>query len=539
MKKRLLTLEDLYAYYSSNSRSSHFSAKTDGDNIVVQVSGSLEFDDNSDSNIEGLLPVELHACHDLDNINGSFIAKENMENALPSFSNRPILGFIHIVDGQPEFYDHRMHLDEEGELVYDEVPVGIVCESCNARLEYNDDLEKNQVVVNGYIFEEYSKAAEILRRENQCDVSVELTIRELSYDAKEKRLNIENFYFSGVTILGKHPNGDPVKPGMIGSNIKLADFKQKNTNSLFSEKKLIEMLEKISDKLDSISNFTINKTTGKEENLVVDMENMEVTENLEVVQEEASDEVTETATEGDEVTEVETEDVTEDTPNEVDGEEEDTEEAYEGNDENDNVDEAEVEEEKYFKTFEISHDDIRCGLYKLLEDFEIADNTIYYITNVYNDHFVYEDWFTGTNTYGQKYSVVDDNISFDGERYNLHKELLTDAEYAELQSMRNNYAALVEYKENKEAEIAHNEKMSALEGYDSINNTEEYKNLVENIDNYSIEDISEKADAIVGKYARQGMQFSFNNNTDSKVKIILNPNAKIKKNQRSYAGLFD
>ena len=38
-KKRLLTLEDLYNYYSSNSKSSHFSAKDNNDNIVVQVNG--------------------------------------------------------------------------------------------------------------------------------------------------------------------------------------------------------------------------------------------------------------------------------------------------------------------------------------------------------------------------------------------------------------------------------------------------------------------------------------------------------------------
>lgn len=526
MKKRLLTLEDLYAHYSSNTRSSHFSAKNDGDNIVVQVNGSLKFDEKDNSNIEGLLPVTLYACHDLDNINGSFIAKENMEDALPSFSNRPILGYIHIVDGQPEFYDHRMHLDDDGELVYDEVPVGIVCESCNAHLEYNEDLKKDQVVVNGYIFEEYSKAADILRREGKCDVSVELTIRELSYDAKEKQLNIENFYFSGVTILGKHPNGDPVRPGMTGSNIKLADFKQKNTNSMFSQEKLIEMLEKISEKLDSISNFTINNTTRKEDDLVDNIENMEVTENLEVVTEEASDEVTEPTTEG-EVTEVNEEEVTEDTPEEV-VEEDDAEDQPQ----------EDAPAEDYSKTFSISHEDIRFALYQLLTDYEVADNDWYFITNVYDDHFVYEN-FTGETVYGQKYTVVEDNISFDGERYNLHKELLTDAEYAELSAMRANYAELVQYKENNENAIAHNERMSALEGYDSINETDEYKALVQDIDNYSVDEIIEKADSIVGKYARQGMQFSFDNNVESKAKILSNPNHKIAKNQKSYSGLFD
>ena len=67
-KKRLLTLEDLYNYYSSNSKSSHFSAKDNNDNIVVQVNGNVNFSDDK-RNIEGFLPVILHACHTEKNIN--------------------------------------------------------------------------------------------------------------------------------------------------------------------------------------------------------------------------------------------------------------------------------------------------------------------------------------------------------------------------------------------------------------------------------------------------------------------------------------
>ena len=37
-----------------------------------------------------------------------------------------------------------------------------------------------------------------------------------------------------------------------------------------------------------------------------------------------------------------------------------------------------------------------------------ADNDWYFITNVYDDHFVYEN-FTGETVYGQKYTVVEDN----------------------------------------------------------------------------------------------------------------------------------
>ena len=119
-KKKILTLEDLYNYYSSTSkRSRHFSAKDEDRNIYIQVSGNIIFEKDNDAT-EGLTKVTLQANHTGVNLNGSSIKDEVAEAALPSFSNRPILGFIHMVDGQWEFYDHRMHLEDD-ELVYDEL----------------------------------------------------------------------------------------------------------------------------------------------------------------------------------------------------------------------------------------------------------------------------------------------------------------------------------------------------------------------------------------------------------------------------------
>ena len=99
--------------------------------------------------------------------------------------------------------------------------------------------------------------------------------------------------------------------------------------------------------------------------------------------------------------------------------------------------------ENITKTFEISHDDIRYALYNLLSSYEDADNEWYYITGVYDSYFVYESW-DGGKIYGQKYTKDNDNVSFDGERYNLHKEYLTDSEYTEIQDMRSNYSSVVE-----------------------------------------------------------------------------------------------
>ena len=144
-KKRLLYIEDLYDFYSNKyKRSTKFSAEKTGEPLVVQVHGRINFDE-SDKNKDGLLPVHLQSCHTDLNVNGSNIESSVMEAALPSFSNRPILGYIHKVttdenpEGQWEFYSHNMHEDENGDVVYDEYPIGIIPESCNAQLVYEKE----------------------------------------------------------------------------------------------------------------------------------------------------------------------------------------------------------------------------------------------------------------------------------------------------------------------------------------------------------------------------------------------------------------
>lgn len=209
-KVRLLSLDDLYNFYVKQGKNQHFNADDKHTNIVVQVPASLRFE-KTDKDTEALRPVVLQACHTGQNNNGSYIAEDVMKSAMASFSNRPILAYIHEVDGQPEFYTHCMHLDEDDNIVYDEVPIGTIPESCNAHLEYDEEKDKTYCVVNGYIYEEYApKAIEIIEREGECYCSVELSVRELSYNSKEKLLSIDDYFYSGVTILGKTPDGDEV-----------------------------------------------------------------------------------------------------------------------------------------------------------------------------------------------------------------------------------------------------------------------------------------------------------------------------------------
>ena len=561
MPKRLLFIEDLYDYYSNEyKKSTHFSSQESGEPLIVQVHGKINFEE-SDKNKDGLLPVHLQACHTNLNVNNSNIEESVMLDALPSFSNRPILGYIHKVvtdenpDGQWEFYGHNCH-EENGELVYDEVPIGIIPESCNAQLIYDKDKDKTYCEVDGYIFEEYSRASEILKREGECSVSVELSIRELSYEAKQKYLNIEDFWFSGVTILGKNEYGDEVKPGMTGSNIKLADFSADN-NSLFTkyENKMIEFQERLEKLESTCSNIQLSKEGGNDKNMDKFNELLEkygkTADDIDFEYEDMTDEELESKFE------------------EVFGKLEENSTSEPSNDEGtDDGDESEenpevkednacggggsgskkkkknsAENEPMTRTYEISHDDIRYALYNLLSSYEESDNDWYYITGVYDSYFVYESW-DGGKIYGQKYTKDNDNVAFDGERYTLHKEYLTDSEYTEIQNMRSNYSTIVnelnQYKYNEEFA----DKMTVFEdeAYTEYLETDEFKTLMskETVDKYSKEELAEKADATLGKFVKSTKTFSYTENKTKKpiasVKVFSDVN-KTRKPSR-YGDLF-
>lgn len=565
MSKRLLFIEDLYDFYANTyKRSTRFDASKTGSPIVVQVHGKVNFEETN-KDTEGLLPVHLQACHTNLNINGSNISESVMTSALPSFSNRPILGYIHNVNGQDEFYSHNMHEDEDGNIVYDEVPVGIVPESCNAQLVYDEEKGKTYCEVDGYIFEEYSKAAEILQREGECSVSVELSIRSLSYNAKEKYLDIEDFFFSGVTILGKTPNGDTVMPGMEKSNIKLADFSEKN-NSLFAkyENQLIEFQARLEKLESTCANTYYSKEGGNETNMFekllekygktveditfdyaelsdeeLEAKFAEIFEEAETGTDGSGDEPSNDG-EGDGTADPETNANTDD-----DGEGSD-----DGDGEGDNSDDGEGNEqfEKLVRTYEISHEDTRYSLYVLLSEFEEADNEWYFINAVYDTYFTYENW-SGDKIYGQAYAKDGDNVTFDGERYNLHRELLTDSEYAELQSMRSNYTALKEFKENVEKnelttqknELINSEKYAVIaeKNEEGKYTNEAFAKLVSEMDNYSIAELETQIKVIHSDFMAENSNFSAKPESKmSSVKVFANPNKKAKPKKR-YGNLFD
>lgn len=539
MKRRLLTLDDLYDYFAKKQTNYKFSASENHNcNIVVQVDGTMLFK-KTEKDTEGLTPVTLESCHVGKNLNGSKISEKSMKSALPSFSNRPILGYIHEVNGEPQFYTHNMHLDENDELVYDEYPVGVIPESCNARLKYDEEKDKTYVVVDGYLFEEYSKQTEIVQREGTCPVSVELSIRELSYDADEKVLNLDDFYFSGVTILGVDEDGNTVNPGMEGSNITLAEFSNEGQsdlsldafnaehNSVFSNARCVELLEELNKTLASFKNI---KTQGKEECTVEFEENKDVnsTEEETVVTE--AETVTEETTEDSPEVEQEFADENaEQTEENRETEEDETDTDGEDGDTAEFQDDDPTEEQTEDTTEEVVIDDDTLPGKKVEYAVNVDGNTrnfsvtlndqLYALSVLVNDTYGEQDmdWYSvdadadkkivymfgWSKAYRQSYKVKNDVFSLVGDRVEITPVWMTADEKKAFEKMMSDYSSISEKLEKYEAEP---EKIEILNSKDYLNiaDTEAFQELKkqENHFDLSVDELRAKADQMLLEFAK-------------------------------------
>ena len=209
MAKRILTLDDLYKFFVEQNKSFNFSSKDSGEPIVVKTNGLFE---SKEVEMPGMLGLKLKVCHTETNRNGSHISKENMEKAMPTLKYRPVLAYIHeLPDGTKDFYAHNVEIveDENGDaqIDYIEKQVGSFTAD-DPWLEYDKEMDKTYVMAYAVIPEEYTEAADIIRRKKGTKVSCELVINELSYNAKEKYLDLTDFYFGATTLLGCDDDGN-------------------------------------------------------------------------------------------------------------------------------------------------------------------------------------------------------------------------------------------------------------------------------------------------------------------------------------------
>lgn len=534
MNKKLLTLEDLYSFYSQKKKSMTFSSDKSGYNIAVQSLATFELNDDLS---EGLLYGKIRAFHDLTNNNKSHIETDILEEKMMSIKDRPVMADIIDTDetdedGNPikDFSGHTMYYDEVlDKMIYKEIPIGHFIHPESIHLEYDEEYDRNFVCADVVVYEEYTDACDILRRRKTVDCSVELCIRKMHWDNTDKTLHLDDFYVQGTTLLGSH-----TLPGMSGSKLSIKDFSEEN-NSLFSSisedehSKLIETLDNLNKTLSSLNiNSKTNPTVEKFEkggNTEINMTKFEellkkynkTVEDITFEYEGLSDEdlekvfsttfgesepthgtVLTESDKSDDDTDDDTDDSTTDEPDDTDNVD-------------DNTDD-DKDKDTFSKIFELSHEDVRSALYQLLAPIEETLNEYYWIMSVYDDYFIYESCCG--NYYKQAYTKENDAIAFDGERQEVFAEFVTADEKAELDDMRANYSSISEklarYEEAEE--IA--DKMTVFEdqAYSKYLETDEFKKLmdVENVKKFTKDELVEKADAALGKVVKTTKTFSMN-----------------------------
>lgn len=434
--------------------------------------------------------MRLRVCHDGVNPNKSKFIVEDMEEAKDSIKNIPILANVLFdEDDQPQFSGHDMTLEadkvNEGEykLIYKETPIGVVPENCNHSIEeYNG---KNYVFVDCYIWKGYSNyAQDIIERDKDIKLSMEIIVDEYSYNAKEKIFNVTAYRYQGITFLNKDYG-----TGMENALATTSAFEEND-----SKEKFIMLMQELKDVMcqNNISNSEggsnvdeavlalLNQYNVKNEDLVFSIENMSI-EEIEIKLKEEYDK------------------------------------------QEDKQDDEPKEPEKFVKSFELSHGEIRYALYKLLSPIESDDNEWYFIDQVFDDRFEYLNW-EGTKIFRQFYKKDGDIVSFDGDRTELFQERLTATEKEALDKIRDNYSALEqevdELKEFKSTKLAEERAFAEevlFEQFSEIEGNAEFEALKSNSSKYEIAELEKECYVILGK---KNAKFCSNkSNKNNKVKI--------------------
>lgn len=488
----------------------------DKNNFPISFSIDKTFDSDQ------FLKLRFRLCHDGESPNNTFFTKETMAEANKSLEYIPILAHVYIDEetGKPVIGAHDMHIEEdklnenESRLVYDETPIGVIPSLADNDCVIEEYNGLNYTMVSGYIWRDYANYAEQLIEDagdNKISMEIDFSDDSLSYDAANERYNISAYRYRGVTILN-----ESLGTGMRDAMATTANF---SVNEDVKSKMLVlmEELQKC------LREYDINDSEQKGGN--VNMENEEIMESAveepitETMEEVSEESVEETVAEEMEETSVE----------EVTPEEESlaTEEFVEN------------EPEALVCAFRISHDDTRYGLQSLLN--AMCDESHFYsVIAVYDKYFYYVNYYDG-NAFKQNYKIRKDVVSFVDDPIPVFTEFVTQEERDELEKLRKDYAALVEFKANCDASMLKAKKTEILDKaeYECLAENAEFAKLRGEIDDYSVEELSTKADLIFAAHMKSKMEFSAKDDETKKPKTIgVNFNKKESK-KGPYGNLFN
>ena len=146
------------------------------------------------------------------------------------------------------------------------------------------------------------------------------------------------------------------------------------------------------------------------------------------------------------------------------------------------------------------------------------------------------------NSYRQSYKVKGDVYSLVGERTKIYPVWVSEDEKKELDKMRSNYSSIEsELNQYKAKELhAAREEVLASEDYAVLKNDKDFKELKENMDNFSVEELANKADLIFAKFmkASSHKNFAATKGNTSHTVFMNSDSDDVTETKLPYGGLF-
>jgi hypothetical protein len=549
MPKRILTMEDLVQFCKSQ-KIYKFDAKEYGQQVCVRVDNMATFEEVQEQIDDGFMHLVFKVCHAGENRNMSKISKENLEKYKNTINYRPVLAsIIPSPDDSSvlDFNSHDIEFDDNGNPIYIEKQVGCFTND-EPFLQYDEEQDKTYLMAKAVIPLEYTASADIIRRKGGTKVSCEISIDNMSYDENTGILDIIDFSFLGVCLLGDH-----VTEGMAGSRADIESFAEFNVenNSVMNKSdnelnnKLFEILEKLNA---TISNFNIQKNDNQEgvnenmDKLNELLEAYELTlEELDFSTEGLSDEELENA-----FTEAfgDAEEFKKKKKCASKEDEDSDDEDFAGCGGKKKKKRCSLNKEDGTIEFELSHDSIRMALYSLLES-DWNDNSYSWICEVYDNYFVYqkESWNGDryeSKYYKQSYSKNNDEVNLSGDAVQVFSTFVTESEKTALDMIRSQYDELKKFHDDTVAaqEQAQKDEIFNDEQYAILADNEKFEQLKKDASKFSVDEISEKCKVLFAEEIMAKGSYSADGSKKSIKKIGFNFSEKSKK-QEAYAGLFD
>lgn len=582
-KLKILTIDDLVKF-CQDQNFTQFSSKDSGYGIHVQVPcENFEILDDED-------PLMFYGncklMHTGKNRNKSNLTEKGAKSCLSKIAYKPVLADFTEINGERDFTYHAIEYNDDGSRTYIEKQVGCFT-SDKPYMKQDPDYEDRQYVYAKIaIPREYTDAAEIIERKGGTKVSVELCINEMSYSVEDGLL-LEDVDVMGVTLLGTNPDtGEQVQEGMQGAYLQIEDFSAENNSIIDRAQLKEEIISEIMSRIDyKKADFSVeSKTTRKEEN-PVDKENVKVefdtteadevdTEKVEMGEAEVETTEEETPVIETEASEDEADEKVTDTPEVVDdfadGDEqtdgeggtepadEPTDEPVEPTDEHQSTSAIEDEDstgtriensleysvtiDGIKKEFAVSLADKINAVTTLVNDTYAENDNCWYYCDVYEDdgkYCVMHDFWNDKH-FKQEFSVKKDIYSLKGDRVQVYAQYLTADQIAQLDKMKSDFSAIEsELNEYKFKELhSAREAVLASEDYSVMADFDEFKELKANMDNYSVEELTNKADLIYAKFMKSNYS-NFATNTSKKRSVVfMTSGSNGEEEKLPYGGLF-